>query len=241
MKYVKSLVRRGFKGLGLDVGRHNPMFNPTYRVNRSFDRFGIDLIFDVGANTGQFGTELRSVGYKGRIVSFEPLSTAHRELSVVAAGDSNWDVHPRGAVGDLDGTTTINIAGNSVSSSVLPMTTAHSSAAPASAFVTTEVIPIRRLDSLASSYLAGSRQPLLKIDTQGFEWQVLDGAMETLPRMKGVFCELSLVSLYEGQRLWREIIDRLQSSGFTLWSILEGFTDPRDGRTLQVDATFFRL
>jgi hypothetical protein len=59
--------------------------------------------------------------------------------------------------------------------------------------------------------------------------------------MSGLLCELSLVPLYDGQRLWLEIIRRLEDEGFTLWSIHRGFTDPRDGRTLQVDALFFRL
>ena len=83
--------------------------------------------------------------------------------------------------------------------------------------------------------------PFLKIDTQGYEWQVLDGARESLSQCQGVLCELSLVPLYEGQCLWMEMIQRLESGGFTLWSIQKGFTDLRDGRTLQVDAIFLRI
>ena len=144
-------------------------------------------------------------------------------------------------MGDQDGEIEIHIAGNSVSSSVLPMMEAHSSAAEGSAYVGIEKTPIFRLDSVAPSYLAQSSRPFLKIDTQGYEWQVLDGARETLSQCQGVLCELSLVPLYEGQHLWMEMIQRLESEGFTLWSIQKGFTDLRDGRTLQVDATFFRI
>ena len=81
---------------------------------------------------------------------------------------------------------------------------------------------------------------IIKIDTQGFEWQVLDGATETVKRAQGVLLELSLVPLYDGQRLWREIIERMEKEGFTLWVIQKGFTDPRTGRSLQVDGIFLR-
>ena len=117
----------------------------------------------------------------------------------------------------------------------------HASAAPESAYVSAEKVPIFRLDTVATPYLEKARNPFLKIDTQGYEWHVLDGASAIVPRMRGVLCELSLVPLYEGQRLWLEIIRRLEHEGFTLWSIQMGFTDPRDGRTLQVDAIFFRV
>jgi hypothetical protein len=82
---------------------------------------------------------------------------------------------------------------------------------------------------------------LLKIDTQGSDWEVLEGAQKTLPLVHGAYCELSTVSLYEGQRLWLDMIDRLSKEGFTLWSIQRGFTDRQDGRMLQADAAFFRL
>ncbi len=81
---------------------------------------------------------------------------------------------------------------------------------------------------------------MLKIDTQGYEWQVLDGAVATLPRITAVLIEMSLVPLYEGQHLWLEIIARLEAMGFKTWSLQPGFVDPSTGRTLQVDGMFCR-
>lgn len=208
---------------------------------RGFNRFGVDLVLDVGANVGQYAQQIRASGFTGRIVSFEPLSDAHARLTAAAAGDAGWSVHQRCAIGDSDGTAQINIAGNSVSSSVLPMTAAHSAAAPDSTYVGRETTPVVRLDAVAGPYLATARQPFLKIDTQGYEWHVLAGAADTLARLRGVQCELSLVVLYDGQRLWRETIDRLERAGFTLWTLQTGFGDPHDGRTLQCDAIFFRV
>jgi FkbM family methyltransferase len=233
---IKSLV---FK-TGLDLHRLTVTSNPTFQLLKGIERFGIDLVFDIGANTGQFASELRTVGYRGRIVSFEPLSEAHKVLTVVAADDLDWTIHRRGAIGDIDGEVKINIAGNSVSSSLLPMLDSHASAAEGSAYVGSEHVPINRLDSVASNYIHEYDRYFIKIDTQGFEWQVLDGGLETLAKAQGVLCELSLTPLYEGQRLWLEMVQRLKAEGFTLWSIQKGFTDSRDGRTLQVDAIFFR-
>jgi FkbM family methyltransferase len=208
---------------------------------RGFSRFGIDLVLDVGANVGQYARQIRAGGFAGRIVSFEPLSDAHARLTAAAAGRAGWSVHPRCAVGDSDGTAQINISANSVSSSMLPMTAAHSAAAPDSTYVGREATPVVRLDAIAGPYLVTARQPFLKIDTQGYEWQVLAGATDTLARLRGVQCEISFVELYDGQHLWREMIDRLERAGFTLWTLQTGFGDPRDGRTLQCDAIFFRV
>jgi len=237
---IKKLLRKIINARGYNFHRLTPSSNPAYRLLTSLNRFEVDLVLDVGANVGQFASTLRSIGYRGKLVSFEPLSNAHRELSKAARRDAMWQVHQRCAIGDDEREIQINIAGNSVSSSVLSMMESHSSAAKGSAYVGVESVPLRRLDSVAPEYLAKCRQPFLKIDTQGFEWQVLDGAREIFPRMQGVLCELSLVPLYEGQHLWAKIIDRLKQEGFTLWAIQPGFTDPRDGRTLQVDATLFR-
>ena len=241
MNNLKKIIKKMINIAGFDLHRLTPASNPAFQLLKALNRFDVDLVLDVGANVGQFASELRSVGYKGTLVSFEPLSAAHQALSEAASRDSKWHVHARGAIGDHDGEIEINIAGNSVSSSVLPMTEAHASASKDSAYVGVEKVQLFKLDSVAPEYLAKSRRPFLKIDTQGFEWQVLDGARETLPHVQGVHCELSLVTLYDGQHLWEEMIERLRQEGFTLWSIQKGFTDPRNGRTLQFDAIFFRL
>lgn len=235
----KEIIKRLIRAAGFELHRITPATNPTVQLMSGLKRFGVDLVLDVGANIGQFSSELRAHGYEGDIVSFEPLSTAHRTLVAAAAGDPAWQVFSRCAIGDHEGETKINISGNSYSSSILPMMPLHSEAASNSAYVSQENVPIRRLDSLELPVERYSR-PFLKIDTQGYEWKVLDGARGILPGISGVLCELSLVPLYDGQRLWMDVIERLQGEGFTLWALQRGFTDSRDGRTLQVDAIFFR-
>ena len=201
---------------------------------------GTNIVFDIGANEGQFAREIREYGYTGKIVSFEPLSTTRKNLLAIASADTDWEVHDQTAIGDQDGNIEIHIAGNSVSSSVLPMLESHSSAAEESAYVSSEHVPIARLDSVANRYLTPLSNLFIKIDTQGFEWQVMDGAPEILQQARGVLCELSLIPLYDTQRLWRDIVDRLEAEGFMLWALQKGFTDPRTGQSLQMDGIFLR-
>ena len=237
---LKKMAKQIFRNFGLEVHRYAPDSTPTTQLVSSLRKFDIDLIFDVGSNQGQFASGIRYCGYKGNIVSFEPLSAAYGKLLRASDGDGRWFVYPRCALGDHNGEVEINIAGNSESSSILPMLESHRSAAPESAYKGKENAPIKTLDAVAGQYLKDARSPFLKIDTQGFEWQVLDGARDTLPRIKGILVELSLVQLYGGQHLWRDVIDRLEAEGFILWAFQPVFSDLSQGRTLQVDGIFYR-
>jgi len=238
---AKRLIQKSMHKFGWDIHQFNLNSNSSLQISKALDYFNINIIFDIGANTGQFSSELRAFSYKGEIVSFEPLSDAYLALTKNSTHDPSWKVHPRTAIGDLDGEITINISGNSQSSSVLPILEAHTSAAIDSTYIGSEKVAISRLDTISPTYLSSSSRLFIKIDTQGFEWNVLNGAEETLKHAQGILCELSLVPLYEGQRLWLDIIHRLEGEGFTLWSVNQGFIDYENGRTLQIDAIFFRL
>jgi FkbM family methyltransferase len=235
-------MRVQLQKFGWDIHRHSPQDHRSFQINQCLQYINAELVFDIGANAGEFAEETRDAGFNGKIVSVEPLSTAHELLEVSAQHDSKWIIHPRCAIGDFNGEIEINISENSVSSSVLPMLDSHSDAAEGSAYIGSEKVPIVRLDDLFKEYVSTKavNSFFIKIDTQGFEWQVLDGAPEALKNAHGILCELSLAPLYEGQKLWRDIIDRLESEGFILWAVLKGFTDYRNGRSLQVDAVFLR-
>ena len=150
---AKSVLKRTLGSVGWDLRRLSPASNPAAQLVAAMEHIQADTVFDIGANTGQFAEELRSVGFAGTIISFDPLSAAHAQLVTASARDPAWVVHPRCAVGDEDGEIEINIAGNSVSSSVLPMLDAHSSAAAGSAYISSERTPLVRLDSVAGQYL----------------------------------------------------------------------------------------
>src|SRR5947209_8326987 len=143
---IKNLIRR----FGYEVRRFDSRYSEGARLNSMLGAHAIDLVFDIGANVGQFGLTLREWGYRGRIVSFEPLSTARGKLQKVASRDSCWEVADRVAIGGSNGEVELHIAGNSVSSSILDMLDSHRSAAPESAYVAREPVEVRPLDSFAS-------------------------------------------------------------------------------------------
>ncbi len=236
----KNVLKKALRICGYDLSRYCPSRTPAAQLSSALKLANVDIVLDIGANEGQFSTEIREHGYRGEIVSFEPLTSAREKLLLLAEQDKNWTVHKQCAIGDHEGVIEINVAGNSVSSSVLPMLESHASAAIGSAYIASEQVPISRLDSLANLYLKPDSKVFIKIDTQGYEWQVINGASETLKRSQGALCELSLIPLYEGQRLWRDIIDRMETEGFMLWGLQRGFTHPLTGQSLQTDGVFLR-
>ena len=80
----------------------------------------------------------------------------------------------------------------------------------------------------------------MKLDVQGFEHKVLQGAGQVLRRVAGIQLELSLVPLYDGEHLFHPMLHDLEERGYELWSVIPGFVDPDTGRLLQLDAIFFR-
>ncbi len=186
------------------------------------------------------GKMLRRGGYVDAILSFEPLTDAHERLIQAANGGAAWKVAPRMAIGTFNDEIEINVAGNSTRSSILRMCVAHESAAPQSRYVASEMVPLNRLDNVAHPFIEQSRSLLLKMDTQDYEIPVLEGAELLLLRACGIQLELSLVPLYEGQMLYRKVIDWIAGKGFELWSVTPGFVDQNSGRMLQMDGVFFR-
>ena len=236
----KSFFKRIIRKFGFDLRRYRAESSEDAQFIAMLAAHRINLILDVGANKGQFGRQLRNAGYEGRIVSFEPLASARMALALACKEDPLWEVAPQAAIGSEDGEIEIHVAGNSESSSILNMLDSHAIAAPESVYVGSEKVPLRRLDTLAQGYLQQEDVLFVKIDTQGYEDRVLQGAPNILARTKGLQLELSLVPLYEGQRLYDEMIGKLRALNFELWGVSPMFVDPKSGRLLQIDATFFR-
>jgi FkbM family methyltransferase len=238
---LKLFIKQAIRFFGYDFHRYSPVLSSNdAQLIAMLKQHRVNTIFDVGANLGQFGTQLRKYGYDGRIVSFEPLSTVRKKLQHVSADDPFWEVAPQAAIGNEEGEVVINIASNSVSSSVLDMLDTHSDVAPDSTYVGNEIVPLRRLDTLGINYIQSDTVLFIKIDTQGYEDKVLQGSFELLKDAVGLQLELSFIPLYRGQPLYGEMIEQLKNLGFELWGLVPVLIDPINGRLLQVDATFFR-
>jgi FkbM family methyltransferase len=204
------------------------------------NRQAIDLVFDVGANTGQYALSLIASGFIGRIISIEPTVAAHAQLTEMSKNYPFWQVAERCAVGDCEGEAEINVSVDSEASSLLPILEDCVQAHPNARYSRSEKVRVRTLDALLPELLQDARAPFLKLDVQGFEAQALAGARTSLALFRGLQVELSFSPLYQGQLLFDEMVQLIKDTGFELFALLPGFTDPRTGRLLQVDGVFFR-
>jgi len=200
-------------------------------------RYRITAVLDVGANQGQYGRRIIASGFRGKLVSFEPLPEALVKLKANARPHANWQVLPI-ALGSENKTAAINVAGNLQSSSFLPMLSRHQEASPKSGYVTHHDVEVRRLDDLFDQLCTPADRVYLKLDAQGFEREVLAGATDNLEKVLCVQTEMSIEPLYDGEATWLEMIDYLEQNGFRLMHLNSGFRNPRTGQTLQVEGVF---
>lgn len=235
--FLLKLKRKFNSVLGLEIIKY-----PTPELDRRIKllkHYQIEAIIDVGANIGQYGTELRNIGYSGQIISFEPTREAFEKLSKCAKNDPLWKVF-HSSLGERDGKADINISKNSVSSSILDSLPELVESAPEASFIKKEEIDIKKLDSIFESLDLKNKNVYMKIDTQGYESQVLEGSKNTLPKIKGVQIEMALIPTYEGAMGFQEMSLKLKNLGFNLISIESGFYDKATGKLMEVDGVFYR-
>jgi hypothetical protein len=118
------------------------------------------------------------------------------------------------------------------------MLPSHSGAAPESIYIGREKVSVNRLDDICK--ISPNDRIMLKIDTQGYERQVLEGGCRTISACRVVQSEMSLLQLYEGQMLARELWDLMDALGFELWSLVPDFFHPASFQLLQFDGVFVR-
>jgi len=116
----------------------------------------------------------------------------------------------------------------------------HVQSAPESRYVGKEIVKIRRLDTVFGEIVKDESNVFLKIDVQGFEKKVLEGASEVLRKIIGIQMELSLVPLYQAETTLIPMLELMRDMNYELVGIEPGFTHPESGRLLQADCIFIR-
>ncbi|MEA3444407.1 MAG: FkbM family methyltransferase [Bacteroidota bacterium] len=197
----------------------------------------INKLFDIGGNKGQYALLMRELGLDMNIVSFEPLSSAFEVLQKISQKDKNWIVNNY-ALGNENKVSKINIAANSESSSILDMLPSHFKSAPYSKYIDTETIEIKKLDSVFDSFYQSEDKTMLKIDTQGYEKLILDGAEKSLEKISLIQLEMSTIPLYNKETLYLEMINFLSEKNFELFALETNFINPKSGKLLQLDGLF---
>jgi len=203
---MNRIVRAAYRRLGImHVGRRRVRDLIDFIEDRA-----IAQVIDVGANTGQFGEMLRRAGYRGKILSVEPGRAELEALLRKAKADGNWQTLNCG-LGARAGTAILNVSKLSVFNSFLELSAVAGLHDERMAVDHTEQIAIRTLDEIAAT-LSGNI--LLKIDTQGYERQVLEGGRQSLHRMAGILLELPVIHTYEGEWELHDALRYMADLGF---------------------------
>ncbi len=188
-------------------------------LGRFLAHYGVDCVFDVGADRGQYATMLRArAGYKGAIISFEPIPAAAKRLREKAAGDPLWHVEQI-ALDAEPGEAVFNVmAGSQFSSLHTPRHQEVGIFRELNRVESVIRVEKRTLQEMFKKYetLLRFKRPFLKMDTQGNDLRVAEGAGELLTRFVGIQSELSIKPIYEDAPGYREAIDFYLAHGFEL-------------------------
>ncbi len=215
--------------------------DPWAQLTGTLERQGVDAVVDVGANRGQYALALRAAGWRGPILSFEPIPELREGLAGLAAADGAWEVAPAMALGAADGEATLEVSAEDDMSSLLPQSDRLRAISPSSAVRRRLRVPVARLDGPAAGVRGRPwRRLFVKADVQGGEPAVLAGMAGLWDRVAGLQLELALVPLYEGERPWLEVIQDLAGRGFAPYLLIPGYFARALGRQVQVDAVFYR-
>jgi FkbM family methyltransferase len=213
---------------------------PVHRhLAELFSRTEPECVLDVGANAGQYGTMLRQHGYRGWLVSFEPVRSAFAELAEAAKGDGRWRVF-RLALGARAERRQIAVASVSQLSSFEHFTGYATEELPgASEVIDHEEVEVKTLNGSWREFLRGLPQTrlFLKLDTQGWDLEVVRGAGELLGRLVGLQMEAALAPIYENVPTLAQTVEYVTGLGLALTGV---FPVNRDSllRLIEVDCVF---
>lgn len=212
--FIKRLVRR----TGFEVRRLDPQASLGFFLAVLLEEYRISCVIDVGASAGQFARHLRGEGYRGPLLSFEPVPESFAALERAARGDRNWQVF-NVALGSTEGASTINLSdgGPGLSSFLRPAAAAIESWRFVGTTTGVVKVPLRRLDALLPELGVDERKLeriFLKVDTQGWDLEVIKGAEGMLDKILVLQTELSFKPIYENQPPYRDVLDHLEPLGF---------------------------
>jgi FkbM family methyltransferase len=203
--------------------------------------YDVNCVLDVGANKGQFARELRRSGYRGHIVSFEPVPDIFARLKRVAAGDAKWTVLPY-ALGREDGSIEMKVVFGTMSSALGP-TDYGRQRYKRFRNITTVDVPLRRLDGLLDEIVpdeVSDPRWYLKLDTQGFDVEVFAGLGDRVTEIVAMQSEMALLSIYEGMPRLPAALETYEAAGFEVSGMFPVTREKDTGRVLEFDCVLVR-
>ena len=213
--------------------------SPKSRLNATrkslLEYYNIKYVLDVGANKGQYAQEIRSLGFKEQIYSFEPTSY-YEYLAKASEGDINWKTY-RFGFGTTSGKLDMYIASNDGESSSLLKPKDIMAQGFGISFGKTEVVEINTLKEFLNLNIISN--VYLKIDTQGNEMNVLIGLSDQINQVSVIEFESALIPLYEGETGHYKIAEYLISHGFKVKQLVITHWN-QNKETISLDSIFVR-
>jgi FkbM family methyltransferase len=244
---VTRLIKRSTQGImrhfGYQVMRFPAPESYDSQIGRYLQNFGVNIVLDVGAHEGEFYSQLRRAGYRGQIVSFEPVPASFERLKEVTRGDSHW----RGyhvALGREVGRLNINVPDSTGFASFLQPAEFMERRFPWARWSGTNIeVPVERLDGIFDAIVEGVERPriFLKIDTQGWDGAVIEGAGDRLKDIVGLQSEVSVIPIYEGMRSVVDSLTAYRDLGFRLVNMFPVTYDKDDVSVIEFDCIMQRV
>lgn len=219
-----------------------PHFSVTsYLMVSNFERQGLrpKTVIDVGANVGQFAIACAKIFPGAQVHAFEPNPEAIIKLKRNTSSLSNVNVYSK-ALGEEVTELHLNINAHNHSSSLLKLADSHRNAFPSANEVGSVKVEVSTIDEIFKGKSLIS-PVLLKLDVQGYEAKVLRGSGQILNQTDYVVIETSFKLLYEGEIIFLEMVQLMESHGFHFSRPVGWLSHPRTGEILQMDALFTRV
>jgi FkbM family methyltransferase len=213
-------LRNSLRGRGYEILKISPSLRAdsllALHLHKLFKRLDINCVIDVGARIGDYGLWIRRNGYSGKIVSFEPVSESFKQLQSRCTADRNWSAHPI-ALGSRNENSRINVTrATNFSSFLTPNQYSVDQFGEQVSINHTESVEVRRLEDVWELVASDTTHPrvYLKMDTQGWDVEVLRGASSALTHVLALQTEVSVQPIYTGMSTYLDSMDYLRGLGF---------------------------
>jgi FkbM family methyltransferase len=213
-------------------------FNQQARTMDLIRRLDINIVLDVGANRGFWSQHLRQSGYRGHILSFEPIAANAAAIEAKRAGDPKWLAESCALgteAGEADFTIILSGPGDeTVLSSFLPIRQKDARRRIVK-------VDVKRLDSFWPLLCGLTKEPriFLKMDTQGYDPQVVAGAGAMIDHVQLLQSEISVEPLYDGMMPYTAALRAYEDEGFRLMDLFV-VNRTKMGAVLEYDCLMMR-
>jgi len=226
---IKNYIKKAIKNFGYSLNKSKKFFD--------FNKHNINCVLDIGAHKGEFVKKIRDDGYSHEVISFEPQKDIHNLLKQDSKFDDKWKIYPRCIIGKNRGKSFINIFSETQCSSVLNPNKNFFDHDENFKEIKVEECEVEKLENIINELNLENKNIYLKIDTQGYESEVLEGCEKKIEILDFIQIEACVYNLYENEKTYDYYFEYLKNKNYKIWDI-KPFAYNKDGRLLQFDAIF---